>query len=83
MENFSCKKPNPYFCDRAMMPLFQAVEAAEGPARLAALQRLARAFHETAPALFLVEQIDIWAFRRGLSGVRLVSRAPAYEDVIV
>ncbi len=83
MENFSCKKPNPYFCDKAMMPLFQAVEAAEGPARLAALQRLARAFHETAPALFLVEQIDIWAFRRGLSGVRLVSRAPAYEDVIV
>jgi peptide/nickel transport system substrate-binding protein len=49
--------------------------------RLLAMQRLARAYHEAAPALFLVEQVDLYAHRPDLRHVRLRNRVPMYEEI--
>jgi peptide/nickel transport system substrate-binding protein len=82
MENFSCLKPNPYFCEPSLTPLLEAAARTPEPQRGAILRELSRRFHALAPALFLVEQLDLFAYRPEFAGVRLVGRVPAYEEIV-
>ena len=82
LESFSCKRPNPFFCDPALAEeLTQASAIGDDARREAALERLAQRYQEAAPSLFLVEQVDLYAYRPGLRSVRLVNRVPAYEAI--
>jgi peptide/nickel transport system substrate-binding protein len=82
METFSCNKPRPFFCDPALaQQLREASTILDEDARLAALRKLARAYHDAAPALFLVEQVDLYAHRPELGNVRLRNRVPIYEAI--
>jgi len=80
METFSCRRPRPFFCDE---PLAEALGAASRIAdperRLAAMRGVARGYHDAAPALFLVEQIDLYSHRPDLEGVQLRNRVPVYH----
>lgn len=83
MENFSClKKPKPFFCDK---PLAEEIKAAgrilSPEARKAALDVLAVRHHEVAPALFLVEQVDVIGYGARVSGLKVANRTPVYEAV--
>ncbi len=82
MESFSCKRPKPFFCDKALAAaLGEASEILDPAARDAAMRGLARRYQEAAPALFLVEQVDIWAYRPDLSGVALANRVPGWDHL--
>jgi peptide/nickel transport system substrate-binding protein len=82
MESFSCKRPKPFFCDKALAEaLGEASEILDPAARDAAMRGLARRYQEAAPALFLVEQVDIWAYRPDLSGVALANRVPGWDHL--
>lgn len=82
LESFSCKRPNAFFCDPALAEeLTQASAIGDDARREAALERLARRYQQAAPSLFLVEQVDLYAYRPGLRSVRLVNRIPAYEAI--
>ncbi|MEO7773227.1 MAG: ABC transporter substrate-binding protein [Steroidobacteraceae bacterium] len=80
MEMFSCNRPKPFFCDRALSQhLRDASSIIDEPQRLAAMHRLAREYHDAAPAIFLVEQVDLYAHRPGLTNVKLHNRVPVYD----
>jgi peptide/nickel transport system substrate-binding protein len=82
MESFSCNRPRPYFCDRALAEQLKAANTIlDDTERLAAMQQLARAYHEAAPALFLVEQVDLYGHSPLFSNVRLRNRVPIYEAI--
>jgi peptide/nickel transport system substrate-binding protein len=82
METFSCSRPRPFFCDRALTGQLKAASTIldEG-GRLAAMRQLARAYQQAAPALFLVEQVDLYAHAPQLANVRLRNRVPIYEAI--
>ena len=83
LESFSCNRPRPFFCDRAVANELTAVSTlAPEATRLAGLQRLAHAYRETAPALFLVEQVDLYAHAPHIANTRLQNRVPVYEAIV-
>jgi peptide/nickel transport system substrate-binding protein len=82
MENFSCNRPKPYFCDRVLADQLKAASSLlDEDARRDAMRGLARAYHDAAPALFLVEQVDLYAHSPTVTNVRLRNRVPIYEDI--
>ncbi len=82
LESFSCKRPNAFFCDNALADMLtNASQLGNDTARAAAMAELAQRYHDAAPALFLVEQVDMFAHRPGLAGVRIINRVPALEQI--
>ena len=82
METFSCNRPHPFFCDRPLAAqLKEASSILDEATRLTAMQHLAHAYQDTAPALFLVEQVDLYAHSPRLANVRLRNRVPMYEAI--
>ena len=45
-------------------------------------QGSARAYQDAAPALFLVEQVDLYAHAPRTANVRLRNRVPIYEAIV-
>lgn len=83
METFSCNRPRPFFCDPELAAqLREVTKILPQDERLAAMRRLARAYHDSAPALFLVEQVDLYAHQPHLGNVRLRNRVPVYDAII-
>jgi peptide/nickel transport system substrate-binding protein len=83
MEGFSCNRPRPFFCDRALAAeLKSASSVLADDARLIALRKLARSYRDAAPALFLVEQVDLYAHAPHISHMKLRNRVPAYEAIM-
>jgi peptide/nickel transport system substrate-binding protein len=82
MESFSCRRPKPFFCDKPLTArLAKASSIMDPAAREAAMRDVSAGFHEAAPAIFLVDQVDLWAHRPGLKSVELRNRIPIYEDI--
>lgn len=80
MESVSCRRPKPFFCDRELArQLEQAMRILPEEERRAAMRQVGRAYHDAAPALFLVEQFDLYAHRPELDQVRVRNRVPVYE----
>lgn len=80
MELFSCHRARPFFCDRELTRELDRVKRIlPEKEREAAMQGLARAYQQAAPALFLVEQIDLYAYQPGLDGVVIENRVPVYD----
>lgn len=82
MELFSCNRARPFFCDRELTRELDRVKRIlPEQEREAEMRRLARAYQQAAPALFLVEQIDLYAYQPGLEGVVVRNRVPVYDLV--
>jgi peptide/nickel transport system substrate-binding protein len=82
MESVSCRRPKPFFCDRELAAqLEQAMRILPDEERLAAMRQVGRAYHEAAPALFLVEQLDLYSHQPELERVRVRNRVPVYEAI--
>ncbi len=79
MENFSCLKRNPFYCDEDLTPLMEKAAETPEPERAEILATLAAEFHDRAPAIYLVEQLDFFSYRADISGTRLANRVPEYE----
>jgi peptide/nickel transport system substrate-binding protein len=83
MEGFSCLRPRPFFCDRALADQLKAASTViDDEPRLAALQRVARSYRDAAPALLLVEQVDLYAHAQDIANIRLRNRVPVYESIV-
>lgn len=83
MEGFSCLRPRPFFCDRALAADLKAASTITAEAeRLAALRRVARGYRDAAPALLLVEQVDLYAHAPNIASARLRNRVPVYESIV-
>jgi len=83
MNEFSCARRVPFFCDRVLTEQFQVARMIQDEAeRLAAFQKLARGYHEAAPSVFLVEHRDLFAHSPRLEGVRIRHRVPVYEEIV-
>lgn len=60
IEIFSCKKPGAFFCEPDLMPAINASHGMFDPAeRERTLKDLSQKMHELAPALFMVQLVDI------------------------
>ncbi|MFZ4109227.1 MAG: ABC transporter substrate-binding protein, partial [Polymorphobacter sp.] len=82
LENFSClKKPQPFFCDKALAAAIRAAGSeTDLDRRLIMLKALAASHQRAAPSLFLVEQIDLLGVSPRISGpVPVANRVPVYE----
>jgi peptide/nickel transport system substrate-binding protein len=83
MESVSCRRPKPFFCDRELAAkLEQAMRILPEEKRLDAMRQVGRAYHEAAPALFLVEQFDLYSHQPELEQVRVRNRVPIYEAIM-
>ena len=82
MNDFSCGRFVPYFCDEAITAEFQAARVLhDEDARLEAYHALARAYREAAPSVFLVEHRDLFAYGPHVEGVQIRHRVPVYEEI--
>lgn len=84
MENFSClKRPAAFFCDETLAKGIRATGTLlDEAARLEALQALAKGHHDAAPALFLVEQVDVTGLGPRITGTApLANRIWMYERI--
>jgi peptide/nickel transport system substrate-binding protein len=82
MESVSCRRPKPFFCDRGLaQQLEEAMRILPEDERQNAMRHVGRAYHEAAPALFLVEQFDLYSHQPELTGVRVRNRVPVYEAI--
>lgn len=82
MEGFSCLRKNTSFCDKALTARLTAASKEMNVAsREALLQQVSLAYHDAAPALFLVEQVDVFGTSARVEGLSLANRTPVYERV--
>lgn len=82
-EIFVCKS-NPFYCNQAENALVKSAQTElNGAKRLAILQEAAVRVTESAPALYLVEQIDLYVLGQGVRGFSVENRAIAYERLTV
>jgi peptide/nickel transport system substrate-binding protein len=83
LEAFSCmKRPKAFFCDKALTKLVKQASAELDPQkRQDLLMELAKRYHEAAPALYLIDQIDVVGIGPRVEGVRVSNRVPMYEEI--
>ena len=77
MEQYSCLKTRPFFCDETLSARLAAAGREMDPQRREALlQELAVEFRRLAPTLLLLEYGHMWVVGPGLRGFGLRNRAP-------
>jgi peptide/nickel transport system substrate-binding protein len=82
MEYYSCRKRNPLFCDQGLAQRLEAANSEFDPARREAmLEALARDYREAAPAIFILETVDVYAMHPRVRGFELANRVPVYEAI--
>ena len=83
-EIFVCKPVNPFYCNAQESALVKsAATELNSQKRLAILQDIAVRVTESAPALYLVEQIDLYVLAKGVRGFSVENRAISYERMTV
>ncbi len=81
---FVCKPVGAFYCNAAEDALVQKAALELNPAkRLAILKEIAVKVTASAPALYIVEQIDLYAVGKGVSGFAANNRLIAYEKISV
>jgi peptide/nickel transport system substrate-binding protein len=82
MDIYSCRKPFPFFCDQGLTDqLAKANEEMDLAKREAMLKTLGRAYHDAAPAIYLLDLNDFFAVRKGVDNVAIVNRVPTYHTI--
>ena len=81
---FVCKPVGAFYCnaEEDVMVKKTALELNTAK-RLALLKEIAVKVTESAPALYIVEQIDLYAVGKGVKGFSAANRAIAYENIYV
>lgn len=82
LEQYSCLKPNPFFCEPSMTSAIEATGAMFDPAaRNGALQDLMAQMHELAPSIFLVSHANTAVARPGITNITMSDRGLGYEKM--
>lgn len=82
MEYYSCAKPMPFFCHEPLMPLLHDTGTTfDEDDRRGQLEALSRAYHEQAPAIFILEVSEIAVIADHVRDYRVRTRVPVYEEI--
>ncbi len=82
--NFVCKPTGAFYCDASQAALLKsASEEFDSKKRLAILKDVAVKVTASAPALYIIEQIDLFGLGKGVSGFAVANRAISYENITV
>ena len=83
-EIFVCKPVGPFYCDAAQSALVKsAALELNAKKRLAILKDIAVKVTASAPALYIIEQIDLFGLGKGTTGFSVTNRSIAYENITV
>ena len=83
-EIFVCKPVGPFYCDAAESALVKSAQTEfDSKKRLAILKDIAVKVTASAPALYIVEQIDLFGLGKGTTGFSVTNRSIAYENITV
>ena len=78
----SCLKPNPWYCDEAVMPLVEQVNTEfDSAKRKALLHQLMRWYHEEAPAIYLFDQVEMNGIAARVKNFKNINRAFNYHEM--
>lgn len=78
----SCKKPNPYYCDENVVPrLEESGTNFDAPKRRKLLNDLLQVQHDSAAALFLLEQVEIVGLNKRVSGLVNLGYSLNYDRI--
>ena len=81
---FVCKPVGAFYCNASEDALVKkAATELNAAKRLAILKEIAVKVTASAPALYIVEQIDLYALGKGVHGFSAGNRAIAYENIYV
>lgn len=81
---FVCKPVGAFYCNAEEDALIKSASIAlNATKRLAILKEVAVKVTASAPALYIVEQIDLYAIGKGVYGFSAGNRAIAYENIYV
>lgn len=82
LEGFSCIKKKPFFCDQALTRQLKDASTEVDPAkRTALLEQISAGYHDAAPGIFLVEQVDVFGASRRVASLTLANRTPQYDQI--
>jgi peptide/nickel transport system substrate-binding protein len=82
-EIFVCK-PRPFYCDATQSALVKSAQTEfDSKKRLAILKDIAVKVTASAPALYIIEQIDLFGLAKGTTGFSVTNRSIAYENITV
>ncbi len=82
IETYSCALRAAFFCEPEVMPAIAEIAAELDPERRTTLlQDLAVTLHDIAPALFLIEQIVIYATNERVEHLEIANRTPVYDTL--
>ena len=83
-EIFVCKPVGPFYCDAAQSALVKSAQTEfDTKKRLAILKDVAVKVTASAPALYIIEQIDLFGLGKGTTGFSVTNRSIAYENITV
>src|SRR5262249_13042750 len=84
LEIYSCLRPKPFFCDKALTAkLVASNEQIDPDNRIAQLGELMKLYHDAAPMIYLNDQFDLFGVSRKLEGFALINRTPAYDRIAI
>ena len=82
LEQYSCLKPNPFFCVPEMVPAIEATGSIfDTGKRDLALQKLMADMHDLAPSIFLISHANTAVARPCISNIMMSDRGLSYEKM--
>jgi peptide/nickel transport system substrate-binding protein len=82
MGYYSCGKNNPFFCDEDLAAQLEASRSIfDTEKRMKALHELAQAYHDAAPALYLIEMVDLVGLGPNVQNFQNVNNAYNYTTM--
>ena len=82
LEQYSCLKPNPFFCEPSMVPAIEATGSVFDPVvRDRALQDIMVEMHDLAPSIFLISHANTVVARQGITNIIITDRGLSYEKM--
>jgi peptide/nickel transport system substrate-binding protein len=84
LEQYSCLKPNPYFCEPSMVPAIEATGSMFDPvARDRALQDIMADMHDLAPSIFLISHANTVVAKQEIKNIIITDRGLNYDKMTV
>ncbi len=82
LEQYSCLKPNPFFCEPSLVPAIEATGTMFDPdTRDRALQDIMAEMHDLAPTIFLISHANTVVARPGITNITITDRGLGYEKM--
>ncbi len=82
LEQYSCLKTQPFFCEPSLVPAIEATGAMFDPLqRERALQDVMAEMHDLAPSIFLISHANTAVARPGITNITMSDRGLGYEKM--